>query len=1756
MKNLLLPKDSSKLKRKKTTSINQPNQRKNSSTRLLLISVSFLLFSLHMSELMMLENLIHFSLQKSNYVITESKVKGFMQNVESPTFVFECMVNLKSTDTINLYEIPVIIIPSKNREIVASIFYSPGDVSIALSTHSTPLLVNPTQIRRKNNNSFVKLIFAAEYKKVTKSFDLFYLYWGSTNTNEVPNLQKQVIYSFIPFTQFEDNVLFILKVNNRSDFENVFKNVALINKQIVENDPLHKTLILGLAQFQNGIYFHMEPSKAMYLTSRSPFNHLPMMNGKFFNSAFFVDSFFSEKSQQVEWILDDPFHNFLSWDYPFVFPDDATPISLVCNFSVFLKSTDPDFLGISPFFFPRFLVFKNESTGLVFFLKIGIVQYSQQTSELSYNIRMNITDTILTLEVPMTETFTPPSYKLGIDSIQITLIPHDDTTTFCYLSVTSKENPAIQKSSAIVEIPYSFSIDMIQRVQIGMNNISDKVSKLLYVLHDIQLFHGAYFVRSVSDPQLTEAFALDQPHPVSCDSNPYLLRPVYDETFDEYYYRQLMSHPLCQDRIIGMDCLVKDCEICAESVCFVCKIPFVLENNECIEKNIQFDDFQFDVYSRLPLGDLGMAVATDTYSLTDGVLVSVDNPTGSINLEFTLDSSSNLNYLENIMINVDTLQETAMNPTTLNQGVKDLYFSEEDLHTVYFNYFKNKNPVNVKVTGRNATLKVTQLSIDCQLLKTTHFVPSQLAMRRCSSFLFENEENIYFSRLVNSSSTQHYTDNVIGSGPYKLSLACKNECDCSTSNRFLSCGSDQSVCASKYTYSLISKNPEISMCLPSCDSSCENCVNFFCSECKSDFYVTGSFEMAHQYPGVLFKKCGACHSSCSAGCAGPLPSDCFTCPDHCFFDFELKNCSCLVKAMRIFDQYDPKFDIAQVSFCPNNCIECVSENTCKKCRENYLLDDHSCFPFYRNLTNHCNSFVNNRCKECDSGYYSYGTGCKKCPAKCIECEFDTNTVVCKKCQAGTFLIDSKFCLSISVLYYLRTHQKIFLELYETNHFDTSWLSPVEMNQESVFLFFSKLRALDFIPEKKIPDCPHSHYLSKRLSCDRCPLHSKRCIGSEKIINCKEGYFLNQKTRKCVQCPENCTVCDIKKCHKCKPSFRISINKCIKCTDTNCQICLSKSVCFKCNLGYFYSNKLQKCVPCLDYCQICDSSSKCLRCFDSYLLSTAGDCYKKCEPELEYFDQKTKKCNKCSDCQFCSKPASSSCSECAFCKKKCEIIFTKKSSNSFVLSSKDVIFPSKENLKISHFSHSASSVSITATPCMIHFEIFNSSKTEITLQSVLHVDNFIFKKCSLENDISLLFYIPDHSKFTQRQKDIISITIGYSKMTVDVTVVFLSVTQINTYLFISVINLLNLNKLFSYSFIKQPVDEGLFGFLQSVFKMNNFLHFDFFKQSFTEYTFYLESTLESNIQSVSIGLVELVFYFICFVIFIYLKLFFIETKQQQLNEFIGNHQIANNLKSDQSQAMFKQLQKCLPNEHYIQLKKTQILELRKMKYTGIKLKIDNIKLSFYLNRNQFFFVFYSSFCVKFSFLSAKCIKMMFLLDATFILTTYAVVFHFLMLFPLLTFLSEYLFLGSSLGILSKNNDRREILRYVSMQDNLAQVFFSVFYVYLTILFSKKLSTEKMVTICLLLYVCYFYVQKKMCTSFKFLKLTQLLADGLILTCLFLSSLEKLENKFIAFDCFYVVINLLNIVVFFVKVIGKTDIKKVDRIIKKKSTSVHK
>ena len=335
--------------------------------------------------------------------------------------------------------------------------------------------------------------------------------------------------------------------------------------------------------------------------------------------------------------------------------------------------------------------------------------------------------------------------------------------------------------------------------------------------------------------------------------------------------------------------------------------------------------------------------------------------------------------------------------------------------------------------------------------------------------------------------------------------------------------------------------------------------------------------------------------------------------------------------------------------CPYQCMQCLSNDSCIRCRPHYIYGNNKCIYAIKN----CISFVDNEsdiCTKCEEGYFLVESNdnnkryCeintekshfylfdsdlvlyKKCDSNpnCDECSYEDSKVKCTKCKNPYKEIDDgDFCGDISTQLYYEDSTGIYKSCSKHDTIQncqkcqkTSDIFTCLECQDNYVLYYNSeqpscLNKNDIdntmytLDEKKYYSCKNSLYndilhcleCDKREECNKCTTDytitngNKLCIYTQDLTDKK--YYQdpddNNYYYKCSKSLENCVKCDNKlKCIECITSYVIEEN----------DICIPYSL-YTAQLYYFENDKYYICSK-IPNCEKCSSKNQCIKCKEGY-----------------------------------------------------------------------------------------------------------------------------------------------------------------------------------------------------------------------------------------------------------------------------------------------------------------------------------------------------------------------------------------------------------------------------------------------------------------------------------------------------------------------------------------------------------------------------
>ena len=157
--------------------------------------------------------------------------------------------------------------------------------------------------------------------------------------------------------------------------------------------------------------------------------------------------------------------------------------------------------------------------------------------------------------------------------------------------------------------------------------------------------------------------------------------------------------------------------------------------------------------------------------------------------------------------------------------------------------------------------------------------------------------------------------------------------------------------------------------------------------------------------------------------------------------------------------------------------------------------------------------------------------------------------------------------------------------------------------------------------------------------------------------CKAGFYLSGGN--CIACRADCATCSSgTACDSCrkdgstltkdktcllncagKPqTFPDYVSYTCKACSSNCNLCLSDTVCQTCNPVGFFLDATKACSSCNAMCLTCNNAATCLTCKAGSVLR-GGDCIPICNTPATYPDKPSQTCKNClTNCNACTNAA--------------------------------------------------------------------------------------------------------------------------------------------------------------------------------------------------------------------------------------------------------------------------------------------------------------------------------------------------------------------------------------------------------------------------------------------------------------------------------------------------------------------------------------
>lgn len=194
-----------------------------------------------------------------------------------------------------------------------------------------------------------------------------------------------------------------------------------------------------------------------------------------------------------------------------------------------------------------------------------------------------------------------------------------------------------------------------------------------------------------------------------------------------------------------------------------------------------------------------------------------------------------------------------------------------------------------------------------------------------------------------------------------------------------------------------------------------------------------------------------------------------------------------------------------------------------------------------------------KCSLCREQYVLKGTTCVLCPEGCKTCDIESDQSICRSCL-GNYYLDGEKCIQFNSPY-----STCFDE-------DDCYICETGYYINKIYTYPIPYRAECESCSERVPHC-----LECSTDCVDDDLDSYHPCGNFKCTECEYGYYLSSDSQSCLECPENCSICNNSTwCESCKTGFLLNseTGTCEKSTCPSKFLECNSFGCTACEDGYF------------------------------------------------------------------------------------------------------------------------------------------------------------------------------------------------------------------------------------------------------------------------------------------------------------------------------------------------------------------------------------------------------------------------------------------------------------------------------------------------------------------------------------------------------------------------------------------------------------
>ena len=1121
---------------------------------------------------------------------------------------------------------------------------------LTLQNSNTQLLLNPLHIKDFGSHMRFNFVWSVEVDYSLLTCRAFYhsisahVQNASASHRKYPVAAKKITR--------DDQFLFGIRLDAPGASLVLVRNVVALPAPVDPSQACFDRLFGGVATLAQALYLYMEPAFTKTFANRSAFNVPPALNG--YNHGYLGGLLpqFSVQTGQVEWLLASGNFEFASWDLPLLDLQEALSTSIWLNLSIFLRNADASgYLATASndAFFLASLCDSRLEPLVTVHLRIDRAVAQAGHVDLEYSFVLQNGSSQIASELSLSQSVSATDLELDVNALQLVVLAASESSLFVQV-VCHFCDARPEASSPVSPMGGTKGVSAMAKLVLGNPEFLADLThpKFLVSLHDVQVFWGAQTFESVADSELRLAFSKVSIHPVRCRSNSYLNRRSGHPTLDAVYTSQMGSLPYCKDRVFNADCKVPDCELCGESVCVVCRVPFVLSQGLCVDKAAQLATLDYDVFSRASPLVFTRGSPSAEYSIVGDSSKFFQSNFRVVYLHFGFDLAAMSGDRASLRIQYDLHESFLANPNSLGAALRSKLFGNSSEFGYYFVSFCRTTYFYLKNHQHTARVRILRYDDPCSELAGVPTLRNNLRLMFCGG-VSDFESAKYFSAGTATVAAGSYLESfrlvTRYDTTFTIAQECRNNCQCSQPNPN-SCGSGP-ACPPGFGMRSFSRENAWSSCEP-CPIDCASCSDGLCTRWQPStvFYTRALTADSGLSSSVQVRF--PCHNSCVRGCWGGLKSQCRRCSARCLACDARLDCICRKSTGTYLDRVDTDFNVCFKRKCGDGCEVCSAKGSCLQFTTKTPASNSLYRTSLRPIKN-CVRSNNLLCESCARNYYSIRAGCRKCPSNCTDCTLIGGKIlVCRKCAAGYSLSPAKLCFRLPI----RTNWILSEHVSGASPDCTSLtVSPSHALCESKPLKFAN----------ECQTCSGKTLLKVNDSCQACPKMASQCKSSHARRTPKPQQYgpdwhFHPKFAKCAACPDpKCRACDSRTCFACAANSVPHGSHCLECPQGHCLRCSSDGQCTECAPEFFLS--LGQCHRCSAFCLSCVSRDLCRVCGSEFVLAQTSPQRTACAPKCSSnrIDPATGACASCDRCK-CFDPLSpsESCPDCPKCRTRCRL----------------------------------------------------------------------------------------------------------------------------------------------------------------------------------------------------------------------------------------------------------------------------------------------------------------------------------------------------------------------------------------------------------------------------------------------------------------------------------------------------------------------